>query len=137
MAYTYDLATSLGQVRMLIPDRPADGATFGANDAKLFTDSEITAFLDMEASIVKCAAALALETIASDNAMISKVIRLLDRATDGANASRALRERAAVLRQQAEAEAQADEGPGFDWAEMVVNPFAARERIINEELRNG
>ena len=137
MAYTYDLGTDVGKARMLIPDRPANGATWASDDAHLFTDAEIEAFLVMESGYRR-AAALALETIASDNAMVSKVIRLLDRATDGANASRALRERAALLRAQADqADATDDDTPGFDWAEQVVNDFGYRARMNAEALRDG
>jgi len=136
MASTYDLTTSIGQMRMLIPDRPANGIYFTSEDNHLFTDEELTALLAMEDSVVKRGAALAIETVASDQVLLNKVIRLIDRATDGANASKALRDRAATLREQAEIEAQTGSGPGFDWAEMVVDDFSARERLENEALRN-
>lgn len=136
MPFTYDLTTDAGKVRMLIPDRPTDGRGWDTEDGPIFSDAEIAAFLALEENDVRRAAALGLETIASDNAMINKVIRLIDRATDGANASRALRERASLLREQAGQIAD-ESTPMFDWAEQAPTEFAYRERMINEMLRNG
>lgn len=129
MAFTFDVATSLGQVRLLIPDRVSADA--------VFQDDEILAFLDLEGGVVRRAAALALETIASDNAMTLKVIRLLDLTTDGAKTSDALLKRAEKLRSQADVDDLAVEGAAFDIAEMVPNSFAWRERVYNEALRDG
>lgn len=123
MAFTYDLTTDLGKVRLLIPDRVTPG--------HVFEDNELSAFLAIEGS-VKGAAALALETIASDQALVLKVMRLLDLQTDGARVAEALLKRAAELR------AQAEDGEGlFDWAEMVLTDFSARERLYNEAVREG
>ena len=129
MAFTYDPATNAGRVRLLIPDRVDSG--------HLFEDDEIDTFLSLENSSIKRAAALALETAASDNALTLKVIKLLDLSTDGARTSAALLERAAKLRSQADVEDSADDGGAFDIAEWVVNDFAYRERMRNEALRNG
>jgi hypothetical protein len=111
-------------VRMLIPDRTDSG--------HLFEDAEIDAFLTMESAVVKRAAAAALETIASDNAMVLKVIRLLDLTTDGAKTSDALLARAKLLRAQV---ADEDYTGGVDWAEMVVDDFSLRQRLDAEALR--
>lgn len=124
MAYTYDLTTNIGKVRMLIPDRTAT--------RYVFEDDEIEAFLAMEDDVVKRGAALALETIASDQALTLKVMRLMDLQTDGASVARALMARATALREQSAAE-EAD--GGFDVAEMVVDQFSFRQRIYNEALR--
>lgn len=129
MAFTFDVATSLGQVRLLIPDRDVSDPCF--------QDDELNAFLSLESANVRRATALALETIASDMAMTLKVIRLLDLTTDGAKTSDALLKRAATLRAQADAADLAVEGAAFDIAEMVPNSFAWRERVYNEALREG
>lgn len=123
MTFTYDPTNSIGQVRLLIPDRVTPG--------QLFEDADITAFLAMELNVVKRAAALALETAASDNAMVLKVIKLLDLTTDGAKVSDALLKRAAVLREQSGYE----EDTGFDIAEQVVDNFSERERIMKQWMR--
>jgi hypothetical protein len=129
MTFTYDPTTSAGQVRLLIPDRVLT--------SYLFEDAEIDTFLALEGDSVKRAAALALETAASDNALVLKVIRLLDLSTDGARTSQALLARAEKLRQQADDEESAEDGGAFDIAEWVVDDFSYRQRLDNEGLRSG
>ena len=92
--FPIDLQTPVGTVRLLIPDR---GPEFF-----FFQDEELTALLAIEAGSTRLAAALALETIASDTAMVDKVIKIMDLETDGAKVLDALLKRAALLRQQAE-----------------------------------
>lgn len=129
MAFTFDMATDVGKVRLLVPDREADDP--------FFQDDEVEALLSLEGANVRRAVALALETIASDTAMTLKAIRLLDLTTDGPKTSDALLKRAALLRVQADLADAAEEGASFDIAEMVPNAFAWRERIRNEALRGG
>lgn len=123
MVFSYDLKTDAGRVRLLIPDR--------SEAEPLFQDEELQAFIDLEGS-VKSAAALALETAASDQAMVLKVIRLLDLQTDGARVAEALLKRAESLRAQ---DAAAEVDGLIDIAEMVVDDFSARERLWKEALR--
>lgn len=111
---------------MLIPDRDTD--------APFYTDAEVTAFLSLEGGSVRRAAAMALETMASDQAMVLKVIRLMDLSTDGAKTADALRASAARLRQQADV-ADAASGATFDWAEMILTPFNSDEQAVNDLLR--
>lgn len=80
-------------VRLLIPD--LDPTT------PVFSDDQVNAFYLMEASNVRLAAAQALDTLASNEVMVSKVIRTLDLQTDGSKVSADLRARAASLREQA------------------------------------
>jgi hypothetical protein len=93
VSYPINLSSDVGRVRLLIPDRSLD--------LFVFQDEEIEAFLEIEGG-VKLATALALETIASDIAMVDKVIRIMDLQTDGAKTSDALLARAKLLREQAE-----------------------------------
>lgn len=93
VSYPIDLSSNVGRVRLLIPDRSLD--------VFVFQDEEIEAFLEIEGG-VKLATALALETIASDIAMVDKVIKIMDLQTDGAKTSDALLARAKLLREQAE-----------------------------------
>jgi hypothetical protein len=108
-----DYSTPAGQVRLLIPDTDPD--------VFLFDDSKITGFLAVEGGIVKRAAALALETAASNEAMVSKVIKTQDLATDGAKVSDALLKRAAELRRQVN-EDDPDTSGGLDIVDFV-DPF--------------
>lgn len=90
---TTDPTTAIGQVRLLISD------TTEADP--VFSDAEVTAFLALEASNVRRAAAQALDTIASNEVMVSKVIRTQDLQTDGSKVAAELRARATSLREQA------------------------------------
>jgi len=128
VSFTYDLATDLGVVRLILTDVSA--AT------PLFQDAEITAFLTMESGDLKLAAAQALDTIATNEALVYKAIRILDLSTDGSKTAASLMARAQKLRDQVkEDEAAAEAGTDFDWAEMVEDAASERERIISQALR--
>lgn len=96
VTFPIDLSTDVGKVRTLIPDK--NPVWFA------FQDEEIEVFLDLESDSIKEATALALETIASDIAMVDKVIETLDLKTDGAKTAESLLKRAALLREQADEE---------------------------------
>lgn len=98
MPINTDPTTDVGMVRLLITDLDAA--------APLFTDDQITAFLTLEGSDVRYAAAQALDTIASSEVLVSKKIRTQDLQTDGPAVSADLRARASELRRQS------DEGTG-------------------------
>lgn len=126
--FSYDLATDMGKVRLLIPDRVEASA--------VYQDTEIEGFISLEGD-VRRAAALALETVASDTAATLRVTRTLGLEVDGTRASAELLKRAAQLRTQAgEAEAR-EEGGAFDIAEWAIDPFSAREVLASELLRSG
>ena len=126
MAFTYDTSTDNGKVRLLIFDTAAS--------SYVFEDEELAVFLSIEGSSLKRAAALALETMASNEAFVLKVITLMDLRTDGAATANALLKRAALLRSQADDEEFADDA-SFDWAEWVVDDFSRRERMAKQVLR--
>lgn len=125
MSWSYDVSTQAGQVRLLITDIRADNP--------YFQNEEIDAFISIEGS-TRLAAALALETIASNEALIQKVFKTLDVETDGAKLSDALIKRAEMLRKQDQMDfaGQAD----FAIAEQVNNDFQYRERIWKQMKRN-
>ena len=124
--FSYNVSTSVGQVRLLATDTDQANPIFG--------DREIEAFVALESGNIKRAAALALETIAANEALTLKVITLLELETDGAKTSDAILKRAKLLRDQADADEFADDAGGFDIAEMVVDQFTARQRLWNESL---
>lgn len=111
---TVDPDTDIGMVRLLATDRD--------EVAPLFTDADITAMIALEHGRIRRAAAQALDTIASSEVLISKVIRTLDLQTDGAKVAAELRARARGLREQDDGDD--DEGP---WGIEIVNydPWAA------------
>jgi fructose-1,6-bisphosphatase/sedoheptulose 1,7-bisphosphatase-like protein len=130
MAWTYDVTTDAGKVRLLISDTDVTG---GATNA-IFDDSEIDAFLGLGGENVYLAAAHALDTIASNEVQVLKVMTILDIQTDGAKVSTELRARAKDLRDQADKYADDVDG-GFDIAELVVNPQSYYDRLVNQALR--
>jgi len=125
--FTYDPTTDAGLVRLLITDTDTVNP-----DNQIFEDAEITAFLTLESAVVKRAAARALDVIAAREVLVQKVIRIMDLTTNGAAVAQALHALAESLR--AEADAEETEGL-FDYAEMVLDDFSMRERLINQSLR--
>ena len=99
MSYTYEPATPVGQVRLLVNDV---GAPW------VFHDAEIDAMLTLEGDSVKLAAAQLIDTNADNEALASKVLRTQDLQTDGAKLADSLRKRAQSLRDQVVADEEAE-----------------------------
>jgi hypothetical protein len=110
MTFTYDVTTDPGKVRLLLND--VDEAT------SVFDDAEIEAFLALEGDSVKRAAAQAIDTNATNEALASKVIKDHDLTTDGAKLADAMRKHAASLRTQADQDDEAADA-GFDLVSVV------------------
>ena len=125
MAFTYNLTTEAGKVRLLITDTDYTNP--------IFEDNEIDVFLSITAvdgtNDINLAAAMALETIAASEALVQKKIKLLDLTTDGPAVATSLRAAAKLLREQSDNESY------IDWSEMSLNTFAARDIIWNDALR--
>lgn len=102
---SYDPTGDAGKVRLLLNDV--------SQTTQVFTDAEITAFLDLEGGNVKRAAAQAIDTNASNEALASKVLRTQDLQTDGAKLADAMREHAAALRAQADREDDLSDDAAF------------------------
>lgn len=121
MAFTFDVSTDRGKVRLLIADTRSD-----LPESPIFQDTDIDAFLEMEDSSVKRAAALAAETIALNEALVHKKIVLLGGhlETDGPATAEALRASAAEWRRQE------DDAPAFEIAEQVHDQFTYRDRVF-------
>jgi hypothetical protein len=124
--YTPGSGTNRDRVRLLTTDTDVANA--------IFQDAEIDDFLALEADDVRLAAAQALDVIASSEALVLKVMKLLDLQTDGAKVAEALRAHAKELRRQV-AEGCGDMTGLWDIAEMPVDVFAQRERLLNQALR--
>lgn len=123
MSFTYDLTTSVGKVRLIIKD--------SSEAIAFFTDEELTAFLELNDGSVRLSAADALETWASNEAMVTKAIKLLDLSTNGPAVAASLRAHAKMLREQADKE---DTDTGFDIAELGLAPFGIAEQIENRRI---
>lgn len=90
MANTYNPATDAGRVRLLIPDTNTTTA--------VYSDDEIAAFLALNDGDIYAAAADAVETIASSEAMVGKMIVINGMSSNGAYVANALLSRAKQLR---------------------------------------
>lgn len=114
------MATDVDTVRLLIGDVDLSN--------RLFTDDQVQGFLDVEGGSVKRAAAQALDTMASSEVLVSKVIKSQDLSTDGAKVADALRRHAAVLRTQADvADSTGSSGLpvwSFPEADAPIDPHA-------------
>lgn len=132
MAFTYVIAETRGKVRLLANDQE--------QTSHLFEDDEIDTFLALEGNSVWKAAALALETTASNEALVQKKVTTLGGngiSTDGPAVAAALLKAAANLRARSEVlEEDEDEAGLIDYAEFGLEPFGARSRLENEWLRN-
>ena len=122
MAFTYDTTTSRGRVRLLITDT--------VSATQIFNDDEIDTFLTLEATVFT-AAALALETIAVNEALVLKVIQTLDLKTDGAKLADTLLKRAAALRERSADDASVATDD-FAVAEFADGVFGRRERLLKQ-----
>lgn len=93
------MATDIEKVRVLIPDTELvfDGAT-------LFSDADITTYLEIANNSPLRAAAYAVNAIATSEAIISKVIRTQDLQTNGAALASALLKHAEWLNARADKE---------------------------------
>ena len=122
MAFTYDLTTNRGKVRLLITDSDYQNP--------IFQDNEIDMFLSIAAeNDIRLAAAEALETIARSEALVQKKIKLLDLTTDGPAVAKSLMESARLLRDEAANETD------IDWIEVGLTTFNREEIIWNDALR--
>lgn len=111
------------RVRLLINDVGGDPEGF------LFTEAEIDRFLAIEDGEVKYAAAQALDTIADNEALVSKAIATQDLKTDGPKVAESLRKRATELRRQADT----GDGGSFDIV-PIVDSGSTRELL---DYQNG
>lgn len=126
-ASTYDLSTTIGRARLLVPDRVLT--------APIFTDAEYAGFRSVEGSDdPRLMAAAALETMAANLLMTLGDTKVEDLQTNASKTAATMLTRAQALRDQSLQE-EMMEGGGFDWAEQVTDPFTRRERLIDQRLR--
>lgn len=112
MAFTYDVSTDTGKVRLITADSRDDG--------HILEDDEVAAFLALNGGNVRLAAADALDTIASNESLVQKAIKLLDLQTNGPAVAADLRKAAASQRAIAYGDLNlANTDAGFD---IAFNP---------------
>jgi hypothetical protein len=102
----------------------------------LLTDAQLQGFLDLEGD-VKLAAADALDSIASTQALIQKKIKLLDMQTDGPSLAEALHKLAEAYREQVFSPDR--EIPDFEIVERIepTDRPAIFEKVLKDFMRLG
>jgi hypothetical protein len=123
--WTYDVTTDSGKVRLLAQDFD--------QEAQIFSDAEIQAFMDLNNQDVWYAAAQALEVIAANEVYVQKRIKILDLWTDGPREAERLIAIAKSYRETSTAMAPVEEA--FDWATLIYNVFDYREFVFKEYQR--
>lgn len=149
MAFTYDFTSepSISRVRLLIADTDGNNFTFEDEEINqaLYMESSQALYVSGQANPTATAttnavyvpqvysyylaAALLLESLASNKAKLGSIVQLLDVKIDPTKAARMLREIAEGYRER-------EENMGhFAIAEQVTTTFQARERIWAQWLR--
>jgi len=100
-----------------------------------FQDTDIDAFLTLNASNVRLAAAQALDVQASVAAIVQGRTRFAGIQLDGQVVADALTAQAAELRREVYAGEDGTELSPFSIVEWVVDPFSYRDKLVNEMLR--
>lgn len=136
MAFTYNTATDVGMVRLLIAD--TDPTDYD------FEDAEISAFLTMAANGTDdthakrlVAAAQALNTLASNRARLAVSVRRGGVTEDLSKVASELRAQAADYRQQAEESAgplEAIVSPSIERFSYTTNVLAERDDETGEDI---
>jgi hypothetical protein len=124
MAFTYDIATPVGQVRFLIGDTDT---TTPAN--QLFTDEEITAMLGLLGGSIYQVAAACCEQLARRYASLSSSVKIGDYQFSGESAAKNYLDMAARFRDVE------DNMPAFAIAEENLSGFNELILIRNYVLR--
>lgn len=123
MAATYDLATSVGKVRLKIGDRAVAAAHF--------TDEEITAALSERGGNINFAAADLLDTWASETTAVAQSYSVPGLSVSTSSQGRDMAARAQALREQEYNK------PAYGTAELNLSPESAAQIVINRALRRG
>ena len=119
-----DYSTDEAKVRLLISDID--------DTDQIFNDEAMTAFIAMALdNNIKRAAAQALLSIAVNEVLVQKRIKLLDLSTDGPAEAEALRKLAMQYRDEADIE---EVTGAFDWAEMINTEWQYDEKVYKDAL---
>jgi hypothetical protein len=126
MTQILDFSNDVAKVRLLIADM--DDTT------QIFNDEAIQALIDMALdNNLKRAAGQALMSIAVNEVLVQKRIKILDLSTDGPAEAIQLRLMAKLLFDQAVEE---ETTGAFDWAEQINNTWQYNELLYKDALRS-
>lgn len=129
MTWTLDRTTPVGKTRVLITGEAVEATS-------VFQDEDIEVFLSISDDVVLEAAALGLERIAADQALLFRKIKVGSIEVDGPATSASFLALAARYRGVADSgSVGADEDIQF--ADMVYDNPTWQERVIKDYLRTG
>ena len=120
--YSYDISTNLGKIRALIGDTDATSV--------LLTDAKISAFLALKSNDLFLTAALALNAIAANKALLAKRKTAGNYSEDLTAIAKECRETAKVY------EEMARNVPAEAVAEQFFTDFSYRDLLVNKHLRD-
>lgn len=135
MSFSYNLSEPIGKMRLIIPDNKEFMSADSTEKGYVFEDDELQTFYELEDSLIRNGAALALDTLASNEVYVLKYITTMDLSTNGPAVAKELRARADALRAQQIQSESKDDGGAFDIAEQVDTTFGMRERFRKQWLR--
>lgn len=121
MSYSYNLATNVGKVRLLIHDTSEDSA--------LFSDEEINSVLSLNDSDIYASASDLLYSVIANKALLAKSIRAGDYSEDTTGVVKALTDLAKLYKEKS------DSMPAEAQAENIVNDFSWQDVFIRNTLR--
>lgn len=125
MTWTFDPSTDLGKMRLLISDTDSS--------RQIMEDEDLQAFIAISGHYWP-GAAMALDSIATNEVLTQKVLTIMGTSTDGAKVAKELRARAMQLRADFK-----NFGPttelGFATAEMPDGAFSREEMLLKQYMR--
>jgi len=125
LTWTYDPTTDLGKMRLLIADTDSS--------RQIMEDEDLQAFIAISGHYWP-GAAMALDSIATNEVLTQKVLTIMGTSTDGAKVAKELRARAMQLRADFK-----NFGPttelGFATAEMPDGAFSREEMLLKQYMR--
>lgn len=131
-AYTFDLATNTGQVRMYIDDRDLSSVNTSLpleQRSAIFTDEEINTFLRQANNDVMYASALGLITISGNRQLLVQSRRIGKSVVDFGEVRKSLQAQAKALISMSNMQ------PADGIAEIDWNDFTLRQILLNTQLR--
>lgn len=122
---TFDPTTDLGKMRLLVSDTDVS--------RPILDDEDLEAFIAI-AGNYWLGAAMALDSIATNEVLTQKVLTIMGTSTDGAKVAKELRARARQLREDFKNFGPATE-LGFATAEMPDGAFSREEMLLKQYQR--
>ncbi len=118
MAWTFDPSTDLGKARLLITDTDTT--------RQIMADEDLNAFIAMAGHYMP-GAAMALDSIAANEALCEKALNIMGLSTDGPAVAKVLMLRAERIRK--DYQTYSTSNLGFATAEMPAGVFTLEEMI--------